>query len=664
MIQVFLRVLRCVVLLIAFVESSAHFICLGSDVTKIESFRATAVDGCNVEWDSSASIHVYFFLGTECPVARLYANRIQSLAEKLKPRGVRFIGLSSNSQDSESDLRKFAQELEIQFPLIQDRGQSLARFFRATRTAEVIVVDRSGAIQYRGRVDDQYAPGVKRSAPTTSELTRAIDEILDRKTVTIPTTPPVGCLISFERDEQKDAPVTFTKTIAPILYRHCLECHRDGEIGPFDISEYSEVRGWADMIVEVINQKRMPPWHASPEHGAFKNARHMTTAEIDAIKQWVAAGTPYGNADELPEMPKKVEGWRLAKAPDKVVAMREQPYIVPANGTVDYQYFVVDPKLTDDCWVSAAQVIPGNAAIVHHAIVFIRPPDDRDLNGIGWLTAYVPGQRATQFPPGYARRVPAGSKLVFQMHYTPNGREQSDLTQIGMNFIDAREVTDEVFTLVGIDQEFEIPPKSANHPVHASVPWFPKDGELIAIMPHMHLRGKAFQLRSKAGNNESILLDVPRYDFNWQHTYELTQPMPFRDVTALDFTAIFDNSADNPFNPNPDEYVLWGDQTWEEMAVAFFEVARPRKPSATGEASNDAASKSIAKANDDMPSIAQLAFADAYLKRFDTNNDSMVSFLEVPRIVQDYSFHRMDKDGDRLLTRDELIAAAKGRRAR
>ena len=664
MVIILFRLLGLAALVVSFVNSTTHPICLASDVTKIESFRATAVDGRKVEWDKSASIHIYFFLGTECPVARLYANRIQSLAEKLEPRGVRFVGLSSNSQDSESDLLKFAKELEIQFPLIQDLGQSLARFFHASRTAEVVVVDRFGTIQYRGRVDDQFAPGVKRSAPSSSELTRAIDEILDGKTVAIPSTPPVGCLISFERSEQKDAPVTFTKTIAPILYRHCLECHRTGEIGPFDISEYSELRGWADMIVEVIDQKRMPPWHASPEHGAFKNARQMTTLEIDSIKQWVAAGTPYGNADELPEMPHKVEGWRLAKAPDKIVAMREQPYVVPANGTVDYQYFVVDPKLTDDCWVSAAQVIPGNAAIVHHAIVFIRPPDDRDFNGIGWLTAYVPGQRATQFPPGYARLVPAGSKFVFQMHYTPNGREQSDLTQIGINFIDAAAVTNEVFTLVGIDQEFEIPPRSANHPVHASVPWFPKEGELIAIMPHMHLRGKAFQLRSKAGNNESILLDVPHYDFNWQHTYEFTQPLPFQDVTALDFIATFDNSTANPFNPNPDEYVMWGDQTWEEMAVAFFEVARPRKQSSTDEVPEDAARKRIAKTNDDAPSPAQVAFADAYLKRFDANQDSMVSFLEVPRIVQDYSFYRMDQDGDRLITRDELIAAAKGRRAR
>ena len=635
-----------------------------ADFAKIESFQSRAMDGRKIEWDRSATIHVFCFLGVECPVARLYATRLQSLAEQFKARGVRFIGINSNFHDSESDLQRFSKELEVSFPMIQDRDQSLARFFHATRTAEVVMVDQKGTIQYRGRIDDQYAPGVKKSAPNSNELKQAIDELLSGNPVSIASTSPVGCLISFERVEQKDASITFTKSIAPIFYRHCLECHRTGEIGPFDISDYNEVRGWADMIVEVIDQKRMPPWHASPEYGSFKNARHMSHDEIESVKQWVAAGTPFGIADELPEKPKAVEGWRLAKAPDKVVAMREQPYQVPANGTVDYQYFVVDPKINEDRWVSAAQVIPGNAAIVHHAIVFIRPPDDQDFNGIGWLTAYVPGQRATQFPPGYARRVPAGSKLVFQMHYTPNGREQSDLTQIGMNFIDEANVTNEVFTLVGIDQEFEIPPKTANHAVNARVPWLPKNGELIAVMPHMHLRGQAFQLRSKTGGAESILLNVPRYDFNWQHTYELIQPLSFADVNSLEFTATFDNSTDNPFNPNPNEYVMWGDQTWEEMAVAFFEVARPRKPDNAIETSVKEFFPIASNESKETPTVAQITFADEYLKKFDKNKDSMVSFAEVPRIVQDYSFHRLDKDGDRMITRDELIAAAKGRRAR
>jgi peroxiredoxin len=639
---------------------------IAADIAKIKSTQLQPVHGPAQSWDDTASLHVFYFLGAECPVARLYATRIQSLAEKLKSNDVRFIGISSNLQDSKADLQKLAKELEIHFPIIRDHDQALARLFQATRTAEVIVLDREAQVRYRGRVDDQYAPGVKRSTSSSNELQLAIDELLANKPVSVPSTMPVGCLISIERTEQKDAPVTYSNTVAAIFYKHCLECHRPGEIGPFDISNFAELRGWADMIVEVIDQKRMPPWHATKEHGSFKNARFMSAEEIAMIRQWVEAGSPIGSVQEIPAMPKSTEGWRLPKVPDKIVAMRDKPFSVPAEGTVDYQYFVVDPGLEEDRWVSAAQVIPGNASIVHHAIVFIRPPNVEEFRGIGWLTAYVPGQRATLFPPGYARRVPAGSKFVFQMHYTPNGQEQSDLTQIGMNFIEPDKVTNEVFTLVGIDQEFEIPPHASEHAVIATVPWFPADGELLAVMPHMHLRGKAFELRSKTAEAESILLKVPRYDFNWQHTYELSKPLPFRDIKSLEFTASFDNSNGNPFNPAPEEYVMWGDQTWEEMAVAFFEVARPHEsiasPSTSSLTNASAANSSGTRAN--VPSEKQIAFAEDFLKRFDSNHDSQVAFSEVPRIVQDYSFHRIDSNRDGVLSRDELISAAKGRRAK
>ena len=210
----------------------------------------------------------------------------------------------------------------------------------------------------------------------------------------------------------------------------------------------------------------------------------------------------------------------------------------------------------------------------------MRPPDGVDFAGIGWLTAYVPGQRATIFPPGFARKIPAGSKLVFQMHYTPNGQEQKDTTQIGMTFMDASKVTHEVFTMIGIDQEFEIPPGEANHVVQSTVKRLPQDGVLLAVAPHMHLRGKSFEMVAVAGRNSAsedrrTLLKVPQYDFNWQHTYEFAEPLRFSDLKSLELTTTFDNSKGNPFNPAPEEYVVWGDQTWEEMSVAFLEVAKP-----------------------------------------------------------------------------------------
>jgi hypothetical protein len=351
--------------------------------------------------------------------------------------------------------------------------------------------------------------------------------------------------------------------------------------------------------------------------------------------------------------------------------MRDRPYTIAASGAIDYQYFVVDPKITEDRWVSAAQVIPGNASVVHHAIVFIRPPDGIDSNGVGWLTAFVPGQRATMFPAGYARRVPAGSKLVFQMHYTPNGVEQTDITKIGINFVEPEKVTNEVFTLVGLDQEFEIPPQTSNHQVSTTVSRWPRNSELLAIMPHMHLRGKSFQLSASSktehssDQSNSTILDVPRYDFNWQHTYELETPIPLNSIQKLNVVVSFDNSIHNPFNPNPDEYVLWGDQTCEEMAVAFLEVAKPlnetpNEPIATSRRDRESSESGLSEPPPEDP--RSVAFADKLMKKFDRNGDGQLARDEAPQIILDYSFSTFDANRNGLVTKEEILTATRKRR--
>jgi len=631
--------------------------------------RFKTLDGQSISLGESKGITVVAFLGNECPVARSYAARLETLSKEYLAKGVRIVGVNSNPHDSEAELQRFTKELSLSFDWIKDSDQAIARRFGATRTAEVVVLDAMHRIAYRGRVDDQFSPGVKRSAPSRPDLQMAIDELIANKSVSVSSTPPVGCLITFQKPATQDTSITFCKTIAPILYENCLECHRTGEIGPFDISNYDEVVGWAEMIVEVIDQKRMPPWHADPSHSSFKNSRQMPPNSIATIREWLAAGMPFGDTKDLPIKPPVVAGWRLPKEPDQIVVMRPQPYPVPANGSVDYQYFVVDPGIKEDKWISAAQVIPGCPEVVHHAIVFIRPPDGENFTGIGWLTAYVPGQRAMEFPAGFARRVPAGSKFVFQMHYTPNGKEQLDQSRIGLNFIDEASVTNEVFTLAGIDQEFEIPPGATKHAVKAIVPRLPKDGILLAAMPHMHLRGKSFQIQTRNADLESIILDVPHYDFNWQHTYEWSQPIALSGIDQLSFTATFDNSTENPFNPDPKEYVMWGDQTWEEMAVAFFEVAKPRtrvKNEATDRSTKEAsaAPSTTAAAQVILPDAKAISFADEFLKRFDSNRDSVVITAEVSRIVRDYSFRTLDVNSDGKITRDELLESSRTRRGR
>ena len=646
---------------------------LASDPKNASEWNANAIDGRTVLLNDPDRLCVIFFVGVECPVARHYASRMQSFSQEYSEKPISFIGIDANPQDSASELEQLIRELKLTFSIVHDADQRFARLLQAKRTGEVVIVATDGEIAYRGRIDNQVSPGVRRSFPTTSELKDSIDQWLADKTVKVSNTDPVGCLITYQK-LNIDSPisqhtsVTFCKDVAPILFQHCLECHRPGEIGPFDVSNYEETRGWAEMMVETIEQGRMPPWHADPNYESIKNARLVSKEIAKPIRAWIEAGTPYGDAAQLPKVPGRIEGWRLPKQPDLVVEMSDVAYQVPANGTVDYQYFVVDPKLEEDKWVNSAQVIPGNSAVVHHAIVFIRPPDGEDFRGIGWLTAFVPGQRAMEFPVGFARRIPAGSKFVFQMHYTPNGVETLDRSKIGINFMDAADVTDEVFTIVGIDQEFEIPPGAANHRVDGNVPYLPRDGTLLAVMPHMHLRGKSYQLRVKSKQEETegsrILLDVPRYDFNWQHTYELQKPLPFLNVDQLEFTAVFDNSPSNPFNPDPSEYVMWGDQTWEEMAVCFFEVSKPRTPVSMTKGGVEkpkqlARLDSLATTASDV--VAQTELVQKLLTKFDKNGDQCISQDEGTRVFQDYAFRQFDQDGDGKLTVKELTLTFRDR---
>ena len=418
-------------------------------------------------------IVVMVFLGTECPLAKLYAPRLQALAAKYNSKSVAFLGINANCQDSVTDISLFVQKHKLPFPVLKDSANRLADRLGARRTPEVFVLDDKRRVRYWGRIDDQYEVGVNRDQPTREDLSIAVDELLADKLISMPVTESVGCYIGRIKKPNPDSKVTYSDQIVRLFQKHCVECHRSGEIGPFSLTDYNEVVGWSETIEEVIRDNRMPPWHADPRFGKFTNDRHMTNEEKQTVYEWVANGAPQGDPKKLPPTREFVEGWRLPQEPDVVVAMRERPFTVPADGTVEYQYFVVDPKFKEDKWVSAAEVIPGNRAVVHHAIVFVRTPEARNQRGIGWLAAYVPGQSTMILPKGQAKRIPAGSKLVFQMHYTPNGSPQEDITTLGLSFIDSESVTSESYTVVAIDRDFEIPPFAKDHQISKTVKSFP-----------------------------------------------------------------------------------------------------------------------------------------------------------------------------------------------
>ncbi|MEL7336998.1 MAG: redoxin domain-containing protein, partial [Planctomycetota bacterium] len=393
-------------------------------VIDTRSFTLRDPRGVAIETSDSA-LNVYCFLGTQCPLAKLYGPRLQDMADRFAANEVRFVGVFSNLQDSNSDIAQYVRRHAIRFPVAVDASQQIADQFDAKRTPHVFVLDQTGAIRYQGRIDDQYAPGVARTKPTINDLSDALKQLLKGQSPARSSTPPTGCLITRRpkpgTTRDSDNAITFNQHIAPILNQHCIECHREGEIGPMALSEYQEVIGWSDMILEVIDEKRMPPWHADPAVGSFIGQRNLPKAQRDRIQQWIDQGLQEGSGVDLPPPPTFNSGWRFPTRPDVEFTMRDRPFVVPADGYVDYQYFVVDPGWKEDRWIRAAEVVPGDRAVVHHSIVFVRPPEDRLSGGIGWLAAYVPGQRPMQLPAGYARFVPAGSKLVFQMHYTPNG---------------------------------------------------------------------------------------------------------------------------------------------------------------------------------------------------------------------------------------------------
>lgn len=641
--------------------------------------------GIQIKPDPSKDFYVFCFLGTECPMAKNYGPKLQRMSKQYADNGIQFIGVMSNVQDSLADVNSYIVEHGITFPIGKDHDQKTANQFGATRTPEIFVTDRIGTIRYHGRIDNQYEPGVARKRATQNDLRDALDALIENRDPPRSSTIATGCIIGRNRSIVTDFSVTYCKQIVRILNRNCTECHRKNEIAPFQLDEYEEVVGWGEMCVEVVREKRMPPWHASDKHLPLSNARIMSPEDKQQLEHWVNAGMPFGDASDLPPPRRWVEGWRLPTKPNAIFPMSASPYRIPAEGTVEYQYFVVDPKFTEDRWVSAAEVLPGNAAVVHHCIVFIRPPDGSGLQQSGLLSAYVPGQIRSPLPVGFAQRIPAGSRLVFQMHYTPNGKPQEDCTKLGLVFTDEAKVTHEVLAIGGAEQEFEIPKNEPNHAVDGKIAWHPKDGYLISIMPHMHFRGKSFTVTAKKRAGRDALLAVPAYDFNWQHHYELAEPLPLRDVEAIEFQAIFDNSSQNRFNPNPDVNVTWGDQTWEEMAVVFLNVARPRQdkllaitptrnrnptpsedaPQISPEISPDPRSTSEAVteekqvAREKEKRVEQ--FSEQYMAKFDANQDGFIVAQELPHAARIFLFRRMDRNRDDRLDKNEIAAEARQR---
>jgi peroxiredoxin len=523
---------------------------------------------------------VVVFIGTECPVNNAYMPRLAELHKEYAPRGVAFVAINANSQDMPVRVAAHAKEHGIPFPVLKDTANIVADQLDARRTPEAFVLDASRKVRYQGRIDDQFGIGFKRPAPTRRDLAEALDAVLDDKPVSQPLTQAPGCPISRTIKPRADGTVTYTKHVAPILQKNCQECHRPGQVAPMSLLSYKDALGWAEAIREVIEEKRMPPWYADPQYGHFSNDRSLSKEDRDTLLTWIKQSCPKGEERDLPPARRFPTDWSIGK-PDIVFSMANE-FNVPAKGGkngIRYQYFIVQTNFDEDRWIQAAEARPGNRAVVHHIIVYIREPGKERQRmrpegiGDGLLVSYAPGELPAFFEPGTAKKVPKGATLLFQLHYTPNGIEQKDRSSVGLIF--AKQTPKyEVFTRAVAQQRFVIPPGDDNHEVKSATV-FSDGARLTSLMPHMHLRGKDFEYRVTYPDGKSdILLRVPRYDFNWQSHYRLAKPLDLPAGTRLECTAHFDNSADNLNNPDASKRVFWGEQTWEEMMIGFVDYVK------------------------------------------------------------------------------------------
>jgi peroxiredoxin len=402
------------------------------------------------------------FAGTGCRLVNLYLVRLAELQNEFGSQGLQILAINSNEQDSPEEIAHHAKERKLPFPVLVDPGQKVADGFGAERTPEVFLLDSDRVVRYHGRIDDRWSVAGDRSSPTRHDLAEAIREVLAGKPVSAPRTAVEGCFIGRSAKPEPKTSVTYAKHVALILQNHCQECHRPGQIGPFELSTYEQARAWSDTIREVVQEGRMPPWNADPKHGDFANDRTLPEKDRKTLLDWIDHGCPKGLDADLPPAKRFADGWGMGE-PDRVLSMKEA-FKVPASppkGGIPYQRFELATHFDRDMWVQAAEARPGNRAVVHHMLAFIGAPPGSDAEITGdrnVLVGYVPGNKPMVFPPSLGVKIPKGAKLVLEMHYTANGTEQSDLSSIGLIF--AKEPPQyEVGNRFVLDRTFAIPPR-------------------------------------------------------------------------------------------------------------------------------------------------------------------------------------------------------------
>lgn len=616
------------------------------------------LDGAAADWRDAAGEQgtVLALTSVTCPVGqKLFPAlaRAEAVADRL---GFGFVHVGVQGLDDAPALRAHAERHGLEGLVLQDTGGGLARALDARTTTEVFVVDACGTLRYRGAVNDQYGIGFALPAAREHFLRDALVALATEQELEVPATSAPGCVVEREvKAAHGSSDVTYARDVSRLMQRSCVECHRDGGVAPFPLDSYEAVSRRASMLLSVVDEGLMPPWFAAEHEGEspWANDRSLLPGERDLLARWIETGKPEGNAAEAP-LPRRfgTGGWTLGE-PDAIYAM-PRGISVPAEGRVRYQYFAVPTKLEQDAWIKAIEVRPGAIDVVHHVLAYALPAEAFESGRLvrwdllderrGFFAAWAPGAEAAVYPDGQARLLEAGTVLMFELHYTPNGTARRDRSAVGVHFAstDPAWRPERIVRTAGIsNRTFEVPAKASAH-VDTATGLVKRAMRITSLMPHMHLRGKAFRFeRVTLDGTRTTLLDVPRYDFNWQLSYDLEEPIVLEAGERIDVRAVFDNSSENLANPAPGRRVRWGPETDDEMLIGFVDYVLV-------EEDQDISA--------DEPQFAVIEpRVQRYLARLAKENGGTVPRSALKRRMR-RSFDGLDLDGDGKLDARELTS--------
>ncbi|MFN5186740.1 MAG: redoxin family protein [Planctomycetota bacterium] len=549
---------------------------LASDVTigtKIETIRMKDIRGVPRDLNDLGShqAYVFVFVTSDCPIVKKTLPKLLDLYNTYHTQDVLFVCVNVGANDTLRDVASQALEYQAPWLFVKDYDAQAAKALGITRTPQVAVLNSRHELVYRGRVDDQFRLGGTKPNASRDDLKIAIDELLAGKNISIPETIADGCAISTKSPTATpiQSDLNYQQHIAPIVLGHCANCHRPGTAAPFSLLSHQDVVAHSEMIQEVIRDETMPPWYANKHHGKFQNDRSLSTQQKEMLLEWLASERSIGPQDAAPKEPQFEETpWRIG-TPDLIITTLEQ-HTVPATGFVPYKYVVLPHVFLSDTWVSAFEIRPLNPAVVHHCNMAYAT--SKGASEETFITGYVPGGQPmdlTKFDNGVAYKLPAGSALGLQIHYTTTGQEQKCRIQVGLRF-PKEQVRKQLYHFVLDPRGWKIPPGDPAFRI-TSKHELKRDADLLGLFTHMHVRGRdmTFYAIDPSGSKET-LLQLPNYNFEWQLGYELapgTKLLP--KGTQIEAVAHYDNSPLNPYNPDPKATVEYGPQTVDEMFNGF-----------------------------------------------------------------------------------------------